>query len=115
MTEKHRMSEAARAKPFLLGDIEWLMESIAPAIREAIEAAVKPVEARVAAIEEGGIKFLGVYQRAQTYQRGAVVTHGGAWFVAIRAVAVDEQPLKSDGWQLAVKSGRDGRDGRDAR
>jgi hypothetical protein len=41
---------------------------------------MEEVEQRIAAVEATGIKFMGVWQRANGYQRGSVVSHqGSAW------------------------------------
>lgn len=56
------------------------------------------------------LRYCGVYSRPLDYRKGAMVTdHGAAW-IALRDVEPGERPGACDGWQLAVKSGRDGKD-----
>lgn len=70
--------------------------------------AVRELKSKVATLEESGVKFAGVYQRANLYQRGAVVSHQGSAWVALRQVFEGEIPGQSPtAWQLLVKAGRD--------
>jgi hypothetical protein len=66
---------------------------------------------RLSEVESCGIKYFGVYQRAITYPRGAVTTHSGSAWVALRDTA-GEVPGDEGGraWHLMVKRGRDGHD-----
>lgn len=58
----------------------------------------------------GGLKFAGVWQRAQSYGKGNVVTHEGSAWVALKDVPEGSRPAYDlDSWQLMVKAGRDGR------
>lgn len=68
---------------------------------------IATLKAQVAALEEHGIKFVGSYQRPQTYTRGDCVTHDGGMWVATCATPPQEVPGKSVCWQLSVKSPRD--------
>jgi hypothetical protein len=68
------------------------------------------LEQRMAEIEEGGIRYLGAWQRAMTYGKGDAVTHAGSLFIALRETTAT--PGKSTDWQLAAKAGRDGKDAR---
>ncbi len=72
------------------------------------------LEARVAAVEERGLKYLGTYQRASDgYKRGSVVTFAGSAWVALKDVPGDTAPgVDPACWQLMVKAGKDGRDAR---
>lgn len=63
--------------------------------------------------ETRGLAYRGVYQKADTYERGDVVTFQGSMWVAIADVGPNEGPSKSDSWVLAVKHGQDGKPGRD--
>jgi hypothetical protein len=47
-----------------------------------LELRIAKLEAQVAELQEGGIKYCGVYQRAGVYSRGSLVTHNGALFCA---------------------------------
>lgn len=92
------------------------------AITEAFQALKKRVEAienrekdaqqkalldRVQALEEGGIRYRGVHQRAQGYLKGDVVTCKGDSWIALRLIKETEEPGKCDGWQLMAKAGKD--------
>ena len=67
------------------------------------------LENRLKAVEASGLKYAGVWQRAQTYPRGSVATHKGSAWVAL-ADGVEAEPGLSAAWQLAVRRGDDGRD-----
>jgi hypothetical protein len=60
------------------------------------------LESRIRSIEDRGLKYCGVYQRASTYQRGDVTTHKGALWICLQPTF--ETPGASDSWQLAVKA-----------
>lgn len=62
---------------------------------------------RLDALEEGGIKYRGVHQRAQDYRKGDVVTFKGDSWIALRSINETEEPGKCDGWQLMAKAGKD--------
>lgn len=68
---------------------------------------IKALTKRLEALEEGGIQYRGIYQRAQNYSKGDVITfHGSAW-IALRSLKETEEPGTCDGWMLMVKKGRD--------
>ncbi|MCQ9144569.1 MULTISPECIES: hypothetical protein [Brucella/Ochrobactrum group] len=68
---------------------------------------IKSFTKRLEALEEGGIQYRGIYQRAQNYSKGDVTTfHGSAW-IALRSLKETEEPGTCDGWMLMVKKGRD--------
>ena len=86
--------------------IEGLMEAIAPLIKAHVESKISPLCARIVELERGGLKYMGVFQRAIEYKRGAVVTEwGSAW------IALTDNPQNAPGhssdWQLMVKAGKD--------
>jgi shikimate kinase len=66
------------------------------------------LRARVSAVEEHGIVYKGVFQRAQSYRRGHIVTSDGSAWIALVDEA-KEKPGTNDDWQLFVKAGRDAR------
>jgi len=79
-------------------------------VQLAVKAAVQRIaalETRSAELEEGGVRYCGVHQRALAYKRGSMVTSGGGVFIAVTDVPPGELPAKSVNWQLAVKPGRD--------
>jgi len=69
---------------------------------------IEQLESRLAEVESRGFKYCGVYQKAQKYARGDVVTYSGSAFVAIKdAVPDNEIPNASGCWQMFVQRGRD--------
>ena len=75
---------------------------------DQLTAEVRDLKSQVRELEEGGIKYCGVYQRAAVYKRGDCVSYGGSMWCAIADVQPTELPPgKSDHWQLSVKHGRD--------
>ncbi len=68
---------------------------------------IKALTKRLEALEEGGIQYRGVYQRAQNYSKGDVATHRGSSWIALRSIKQTEEPGASDGWQLMAKAGKD--------
>ena len=67
---------------------------------------VARMEARVAAIEASGVKYRGVWQAAEEYRRGDMVTHDGSVFHCNDATRA-KPGNGSTCWSLAVKHGRD--------
>ena len=63
------------------------------------------LEGRLAAIEAKGVAYCGVWQRAQDYKRGDVVTFDGSAWVAI-AEETRATPGATDAWQMLVKGTR---------
>src|SRR3954453_4622991 len=70
---------------------------------------IEPLERELAELKSRGTEYKGVYQRALPYRHGSLVTFDGSMFAAVRDVKEGEAPKNSDGWQLAIKSGRDAR------
>ncbi|MGR9406280.1 transposase [Rhizobium leguminosarum] len=67
-------------------------------------AKLKALSARVEALEEGGIKYLGNYQRACCYAKGDAITHSGSLWIALKAVPEGSAPGNDPAcWQLAAK------------
>jgi hypothetical protein len=76
---------------------------------EELEACNKKLAAQVAELQAGGVRYQGIYQRAQSYRRGDIATHDGSMFCALNDVGPNEPPGRSQAWQLCVRAGRDAR------
>jgi len=69
---------------------------------------IKALEDRLAELEKAPLAFKGVHEEGRLYERNSVVTREGSMWVALRAT--QQRPGDGgDGWQLAVKRGRDAR------
>lgn len=73
---------------------------------EPLEELIAELEKRIAELEGRGVRYEGVFQRATQYRRGAVVTHGGGLWVALRGVDGEVPGSDPTAWQLAVKGGK---------
>jgi hypothetical protein len=93
---------------------EALAKELADIIREQVAAATKPLRDKIAELQAAGIRYVGAYQRAQTYKRGDVCTQDGSMWCAVSDVGPNEQPGRSQVWQLCCRAGRDGKDARGA-
>lgn len=98
-------------------ELSEFMRAIGSFTHDRIQLAVEPLKKqiknlsdRVEDLEASGIKYCGVWQRANEYKRGDVATHEGSMFVAVANPRLGEMPGQSLNWQLAVKRGRDGKD-----
>ena len=90
--------------------VEAIGEAVAAEIKQ-LRADVSSLKLQLAEIETRGIHYQGVFQKAQQYRRGAMVTADGSLFAAIRDTLPGEMPgTASDAWQLCCKKGRDGRE-----
>jgi hypothetical protein len=87
-------------------DIIAITKGLAGPVKELVARSIEPLEARLAELEAGGIRYAGTWQRALAYKRGSCVTHDGSMFVALRDTPEGEKPGASDYWQLAVKGTR---------
>ncbi|MGI0525750.1 transposase [Rhizobium giardinii] len=81
-----------------------IVHMLVAATTAATAVKLKTLSARVEALEEGGIKYLGNFQRAAAYAKGDTVTHSGSLWVALRAVPTGTAPGRDPAyWQLASK------------
>lgn len=81
-----------------------LLHALIAATTAASSAKLKALAARVEAIEECGIRYLGNYQRATAYLKGETVTHSGSLWVALKPVPEGVTPGSDPAcWQLASK------------
>ena len=107
-----------RTKPAsigMMGSVVDLLIKVATAQKvriEALEAQVKVLEARPAAVD-----YKGVFDSTTVYQPGNAVTCAGSIWIAknVTMLRPDEQGDGARDWTLAVKRGRDGRDAKDLR
>lgn len=71
-------------------------------IKDYVAKVTAPLEARIRELEEGGIRYCGIHQRALAYKRGDVVTFKGSSWTSLKADNRDV-PGTGDGWQLSQK------------
>ena len=93
-----------------MSELEAIIKGITPPLQKytdegdaALAKRIDALEARMVDIQERGIRYRGVFQRADDYQRGDVCTHAGSLWIATDATR--QTPGKGSGWQLAVKGG----------
>ena len=73
-----------------------------------LQKQVDELKAQIEELERHGVRYEGIYQRAQNYRRGAMTTYDGNVWACIEDTEPNEAPGTSSKWQLAVKAGRDG-------
>jgi hypothetical protein len=100
-TRRPVMMSANEQRKFIEDIGNFIMDQVRP-----VQARIKQLEAQVAELQAGGIRYCGVHQRANDYRRGSVVTAEGALWIATVDIPPGELPGKSLGWQLSVKSPR---------
>jgi hypothetical protein len=105
---KDYVARVAPAKGEMMG-LQEAFDAGFEAVKKYVDDALDAFEGRLAAVENRGIKYCGVFQRAQTYRKGDVVTDAGSAWVALREVE-NEKPGDGASWQLMVKAGRDAKD-----
>ena len=88
---------------------EAMMEAIGQVLIEEIERAVAPLRLRIAELEQRGVEYLGVYQRALSYRRGSFVTFDNNLHVAVTDVEPNQIPLQCSSWQLCLRGTHDDR------
>jgi hypothetical protein len=72
---------------------------------------IAALEAQLAAVEQRGFNYRGVWRAGEIYEAGCYTTDHGSMWHANRATR--ERPGGPDsGWTLCVKAGKDGRDAR---
>jgi hypothetical protein len=84
------------------------LRTLGEVMRESIRDAIAPLEKRIAQLEESGIRYCGVFQRALAYRRGDTVTFDSNLWVCLTDTSPNETPGASTRWQLAVRCGADG-------
>lgn len=78
---------------------------------QVLEAHVRDLAARVAALEAFPMKYVGVYQSGRSHKKNEVATFAGGLWIC-RADETKAKPGDGPDWQMCVKAGRDGRDAR---
>ncbi len=103
-----------------MGTLKTILAGMATRMGESVRDVLLPMRkemaqmvARLDAMEAelAAREYKGVFDAGVTYARGASVTYHGSIWIAKRATF--DVPGATDGWQLAVKAGRNGRDARD--
>ena len=86
-----------------------LAKGLVPFLREFVATALRPLEARVAELEQAPtMKYCGVWEPERSYSVGDFVTQEGSmWHCEVPCTGV--RPPAST-WTLCVKRGRDGKD-----
>jgi hypothetical protein len=84
-------------------------KAIAQFVVDEIARAITPLRERIAQLEQRGVEYCGVYQRAVGYRRGAIVTFDNHMHVAVTDVEPNQAPLQSSAWQLCLKGAHDRR------
>ncbi|MBB2674522.1 UNVERIFIED_ORG: hypothetical protein GGE44_004100 [Rhizobium esperanzae] len=83
------------------------VHALVAATTASTAAKLKALSARVEALEEGGIKYLGNYQRACCYAKGDAITHSGSLWIALKSIQEGSTPGSDPScWQLAAKGGK---------
>lgn len=96
--------------------LKQVADTMIEATRDFVARAIRPIEARVAALEAAQQKsladaFQGPYLPRSMYRRGALVQHRGSVWLALEDV--DGKPGEASGWRLLVRAGRDAENRRD--
>ena len=65
---------------------------------------IEALERKVVELQAKGIEYKGAWQRACSYERGAIVTFEGSMWVCVENVEPNTRPGQSQGWQLLLPS-----------
>lgn len=100
---------------------EDLAKELCAIVREHVAAVTKPLHARIEELERKvvelqtkGVEYQGVYQRACSYERGAIVTSDGSMWACVQNVGPNTQPGQSQGWQLCCRGQPGSKNGKNA-
>ena len=76
-----------------------------------LEARIKKLESEMEVLQQRGLKYCGVFQKASLldYGPGSAVTYQGSLWICTFPGPKGSPETDSDHWQLAVKAGRDAR------
>jgi len=108
--------ESKSPKHFAAGIFQKIKEWVEPSLQSVVSkteenaAEIDALKMRLDKIESAGtwMTYQGVYQRAQDYSKGSVVTHSGSAWIALTDIP-GGIPGHTPDWQLMVKRGRDAR------
>lgn len=77
-----------------------------------LKARIEELESHKKQMEEYGIRYCGVWQRAigDLYKKGAVVTHDGSAWVCVKDFP-ELEPGTCNEWQMLVRRGKEGKEG----
>jgi hypothetical protein len=82
---------------------QTMADGIGQIIHDEIERAIAPLRQRIAELEAKGVSYCGVFQRAQGYRRGSIVTFENNMHVAIKDTEPGDMPLQCSSWQLCLR------------
>ena len=84
------------------------LQTLGRFIQTQVQLAVAPLLKRIDELEKRGIDYRGVYQRAQIYQIGSMVTHDNNLYSCISDAGVNEGPGSYPSRWCMVLRGREG-------
>ena len=85
-----------------------MLQTIGKYVEDRIKLATAPLLKRIDELEKRGIDYRGIYQRAQIYQIGSMVTHDNNLYSCISNAGVNKSPGSHPSrWQMALR-GREG-------
>ena len=93
--------------PASRGFVTRSLNEFSTIIGDFVAAAVKPLQERIAKLEEqqrsGGVKWAGIWAQERQYAEGELATHAGALWLAQRT-NVGRRPGDAECWKLVCKS-----------
>ena len=89
--------------------IDAIVGGIAPEVKKFVVEKFAELGTKIADLERGQMKYLGVWQPGRAYTKGNVVTHDGSMFHCEYESTISK-PGDGEFWRLCVKRGKDGRD-----
>ena len=104
----------ARLEDDLAKELADLIRQHVAVVTKSLHDKIAVLERKVVELQAKGIEYKGAWQRACSYERGAIVTSEGSMWVCIQDVGPNTRPGQSQGWQLCCRAGRDGKDAKAA-
>lgn len=97
-------------RPTSIAFVHQAIANLVAAVKEGAVDRIAALEAKVEAIEDRGVAYRGIWQAAEQYERGNLVTlDDSIWHANTSTRAKPGNGSKA--WTLAVKRGADGKDG----